>query len=37
MDVNENKPMDSEKIGTVMLVLKNIMDSIKPILHSNVL
>lgn len=29
--------MDSEKIGTIMLVLKNIMDSLKPILYSNVL
>jgi len=29
--------MDSEKIGTTMLVLKNIMDSLKPILYSNIL
>jgi len=37
VDINENKLMDSEKIGTIMLVMKNIMDSLKPILYSNIL
>jgi len=32
IDINENKPMNSEKIGTTMLILKNIMDNLKPIL-----
>jgi len=37
VDININKPMDSERIGTIMLVMQNTMDSLKPILYNNIL
>lgn len=34
MDINKKIKLDSEKISTTILVLKNIMDSIKPMIKT---
>lgn len=32
VDINENKPMNTDMIGTIMLVMYNTLNSYKPIL-----